>query len=71
MHEYAFISLERAMTESLAGENGMRLQSMEAAKGNIDDTLADLQQQERIQRQNDITEELLDVISGAEALKPA
>ena len=49
----------------------MRLQSMEAAKGNIDDTLADLQQQERIQRQNDITEELLDVISGAEALKPA
>lgn len=67
--EYAFISLYRAMTESLAGENGMRLQSMEAAKSNIDDTLADLQLQARIQRQNEITEELLDVISGAEALK--
>ena len=66
--EYAFISLFRAMTESLAGEHGMRLQSMEAAKGNIDDTLDDLRLQSRIQRQNEITEELLDVVSGSEAL---
>ena len=69
VNEYAFISLYRAMTESLASENGMRLQSMEAAKGNIDDTLEELQLRARIQRQNDITEELLDVVSGAEALK--
>ncbi len=69
VHEYAFISLYRAFTESLAGENGMRLQSMEAAKSNIDDTLNDLQLHARIQRQNEITEELLDVVSGAEALK--
>ncbi len=69
VHEYTFISLYRAFTESLAGENGMRLQSMEAAKNNIDDTLKDLQLRARIQRQNDITEELLDVVSGAEALK--
>jgi len=66
--EYAFISLYRAFTESLAGENGMRLQSMEAAKSNIDDTLADLQLRASIQRQNEITEELLDVVSGAAAL---
>ena len=69
VHEYTFISLYRAFTESLAGENGMRLQSMEAAKTNIDDTLEDLQLQASIQRQNEITEELLDVVSGAEALK--
>jgi F-type H+-transporting ATPase subunit gamma len=68
LEEYAFISLYRAFTESLAGENGMRLQSMEAAKTNIDDTLDNLQLRARIQRQNDITEELLDVVSGAEAL---
>ena len=68
VNEYTFISLYRAFTESLAGENGMRLQSMEAAKSNIDDTLADLQLQARVQRQNAITEELLDVVSGAEAL---
>ncbi len=66
--EYTFISLFRAMTESLAGEHGMRLQSMEAAKGNIDDALEELQLQSRIQRQNEITSELLDVVSGAAGL---
>jgi len=66
--EYTFISLFRAMTESLAGEHGMRLQSMEAAKSNIDDTLDELRLQSRIQRQNEITSELLDVVSGSEAL---
>ena len=69
VNEYTFISLYRAFTESLAGENGMRLQSMEAARTNIDDTLEDLRLQARIQRQNEITEELLDVVSGAEALQ--
>ena len=71
VEEYAFISLYRAFTESIAGENGMRLQSMEAAKSNIDDTLKELQLKASIQRQNDITEELLDVVSGAEALSRA
>jgi len=68
VNEYTFISLFRAMTESLAGEHGMRLQSMEAAKSNIDDTLDELKLQSRIQRQNEITSELLDVVSGSEAL---
>jgi len=68
VNEYTFISLFRAMTESLAGENGMRLQSMEAAKSNIDDTIEDLQMKVRILRQDEITEELLDLVSGAEAL---
>ena len=67
--EYTFASLYRAMTESLAAENGMRLQSMEAAKNNIDETMEELQVQVRIQRQNEITEELLDLVSGSEALK--
>ncbi|MHC5053851.1 MAG: F0F1 ATP synthase subunit gamma [Planctomycetota bacterium] len=68
VNEYTFITLFRAMTESLAGEHGMRLQSMEAAKGNIDDALEELQLQSRIQRQNEITSELLDVVSAAEGL---
>ena len=71
VNEYTFVALYRAMTESLASENGMRLQSMEAAKSNIDEALNDLQLQARIQRQNDITEELLDVVTGAEALRPS
>lgn len=68
VNEYTFITLSRAMTESLAGEHGMRLQSMEAAKGNIDDALDELQLQSRIQRQNEITSELLDVVSAVEGL---
>lgn len=67
--EYAFVSLFRALTESLAGENGMRLQSMEAARSNIDEKLEKLEQKARIQRQNEITAELLDVVSGAEAIE--
>jgi len=67
--EYAFVSLFQAITESLASENGMRLQSMEGAKRHIDETLDDLRRHSRIQRQNEITEELLDLVAGAEALK--
>lgn len=67
IREYTYIALYRAMTESLAGENGMRLQSMEGAKSNIDEKLDELQLQVRMQRQREITEELLDVIAGADA----
>ena len=63
--------LFQAFIESLAGENGMRLQSMEAAKKNIDDTSHDLRKRAQQLRQDEITSELLDVISGAEALRPA
>lgn len=69
VNEYAFVSLLRALAESLAAENGMRLQSMEGAKSNIDDTLNDLRQHARIARQNAITDELLDLIGGTEALR--
>jgi F-type H+-transporting ATPase subunit gamma len=67
--EYAFIALVRALMESLAAENGMRLKSMEGAKQNIDDTLEDLRRRARMERQNAITEELLDVVAGTEALR--
>jgi F-type H+-transporting ATPase subunit gamma len=69
VNEYAFTSLARAFTESLAAENGMRLASMEGAKSNIDDTLDDLRQKARIERQNVITQELLDLVGGTEALR--
>ena len=69
VEEFYFVEFHRALVETLAAENSMRLQSMEAAKGNIDETLEDLARLRRILRQDQITEELLDVISGAEALK--
>lgn len=39
-------------------------------KKNIEERLGDLQANYRQQRQNSITEELLDIVSGFEALNP-
>jgi len=70
VEEFYFVALYQAFVESLAAENGMRLQSMEAAKQNIDDTKEQLRARARQLRQDEITAELLDVISGAEAVEP-
>jgi F-type H+-transporting ATPase subunit gamma len=70
VEEFYFIMLFQAFVESLAAENGMRLQSMEAAKKNIDDTKAALRRRAQQLRQDEITAELLDVIAGAEAVEP-
>ena len=68
VEEYYFIRFYWAFLETVASENSVRLQSMEAARANIEDSLADLESRRRILRQNEITEELMDVISGAEAV---
>lgn len=68
MREYLFVSLQRAFAELLASENASRLASMQAAEGNIDETLSDLNSQYRRERQSTITSELLDIVSGFEAL---
>lgn len=69
VREYLFVSLFRACAESLAGENAARLASMQGAEKNIDELLARLQLRYHQQRQTAITEELFDVIAGAEALR--
>lgn len=66
--EYVFAELTRAATESLASENGARLGAMEAAAHNIEDKLGQLREQERSLRQEAITTEMLDVVTGAEAI---
>ena len=68
IRQYLFVSLFRAAAESMAAENASRLASMQSAEKNIDETL-DLQRKTlRLQRQNDITDELIDIVSGFEAL---
>jgi F-type H+-transporting ATPase subunit gamma len=54
--------------ESFASENGARLQVMEAADRTIDARLQKLDLRMHTLRQAAITEELLDVITGAEAI---
>ncbi len=66
--EYLFAEITRSVMESLASENGARLQVMEAADRNIADKLDTLTRRERTVRQDAITAELLDVITGAEAV---
>lgn len=68
LRQYLFVSLYRAFAQSMATENGARLSSMQAAEENIDERLEDLFAEYRRQRQSSITSELLDIVSGFEAL---
>jgi len=68
VQQYLFITLYKAMAASLASENASRLAAMQSAESNIDDRLEELTNDYRQQRQSAITAELLDVISGFEAL---
>jgi F-type H+-transporting ATPase subunit gamma len=69
VRHYLFGSLFRAVAESLASENASRLASMQGAERNIAEQLDDLNRQYHQQRQMAITEELLDIVAGFEALK--
>ncbi|MDD3249044.1 MAG: F0F1 ATP synthase subunit gamma [Smithella sp.] len=69
IREYLFVSLYRAFAESLASENASRLASMQNAEKNIEEQLLDLHVQFHRTRQMTITEELLDIVAGFEALQ--
>ncbi len=68
LRQHLFAMLFRAFAESLASENSARLLSMQAAERNIEERLGELTQTYHQQRQNNITSELLDIISGFELL---
>jgi F-type H+-transporting ATPase subunit gamma len=68
IREIFFVTLYRACAESLSSENISRLSSMQAAESNIEDRLANLQNRYQNLRQTSITEELLDIVAGFEAL---
>lgn len=63
--EHVFAELALAALESFASENAARLATMEAARINIDQKLEELRGQERLLRQEQITAEVQDVVSGA------
>lgn len=69
IRQYFFITLYRAFCYSLASENASRLASMQSAEKNIDERLEELNFGYRRERQNSITEELNDVISGFKAIR--
>jgi F-type H+-transporting ATPase subunit gamma len=69
IREYLFVSLYRAFAESLASENASRLASMQNAEKNIEEQMLDLHVQFHRTRQMTITEELLDIVAGFEAMQ--
>lgn len=69
IRQYLFISLFRALAESLASENAARLASMQGAEKNIEEQLRGLRMRFHQERQAAITEELLDIVAGFEALR--
>jgi len=68
IRQYFFVVLFRACAESLACEHAARLAVMQRADKNIAEHLQELNNQYRQQRQAVITEELLDIVAGSEAL---
>ena len=68
--EYLYAILTEAAVESIAAENAARLAAMEAARENVDRKLESLREQFRQARQTEITDELLDLITGTEAAEP-
>ena len=57
-----------AFIESIASENGARMQAMDSATKNADDMIADLSLKYNRARQSSITQELTEIIAGAEAI---
>jgi len=68
IEEYLFGALAHAGMESVAGENAARLTSMQFARHNIEDKRVELERGERTLRQEEITVEMLDVVTGAVAM---
>ncbi len=63
------IKLYRALLESVASEHGARMSAMENATSNATDMIASLSLHYNRTRQAVITKELMEIVSGAEALK--
>jgi F-type H+-transporting ATPase subunit gamma len=66
-----FVVIYRALAEALASEHASRLAAMQAAERNIEERRDSLHQLYRLRRQETITRELLDVVSGYEAVSSA
>ena len=57
-----------AMMEAVASENGARMQAMDNATSNAEEMISDLSLKYNRARQGSITQELTEIIAGAEAL---
>jgi F-type H+-transporting ATPase subunit gamma len=66
--EYVHLMVFRALLESTASEHGARMTAMRSAAENAQEMIGDLTLEMNRVRQAEITQEILEVVSGAEAL---
>jgi F-type H+-transporting ATPase subunit gamma len=66
--DYVEISVYRALLESTASELGARMTAMRSASDNAADIIDDLTLEMNRARQAEITQEIMEVVAGAEAL---
>ena len=66
--EYVDLSIYRALLESTASEHGARMTAMRTAAENAQELIGDLTLEMNRVRQAEITQEILEVVAGAEAL---
>jgi F-type H+-transporting ATPase subunit gamma len=66
--EYAQLNVYRALLESTASEHGARMTAMRNAAENAKEVISDLTLEMNRVRQAEITQEILEVVAGAEAL---
>jgi F-type H+-transporting ATPase subunit gamma len=69
VHDYVEISIYRALLESTASEHGARMTAMRSASDNANELIDDLTLEANRQRQADITQEIMEVVAGAEGLR--
>jgi F-type H+-transporting ATPase subunit gamma len=68
IEEYVDLSVYRALLESSASELGARMTAMRSASENAEEMIDDLTREMNRVRQAEITQEILEVVAGAEAL---
>jgi F-type H+-transporting ATPase subunit gamma len=69
MPAYALTIIQMALADSLASEHGTRMIAMSLATRNAEEMVDTLTLQYNKARQGAITKELLEVVSGSEALR--
>jgi F-type H+-transporting ATPase subunit gamma len=67
--DYVEISIYRALLESTASEHGARMSAMRNASDNAGELIDNLTLEANRQRQAEITQEIMEVVAGAEGLR--
>src|SRR5215210_7548929 len=67
--DYVEISIYRALLESTASEHGARMTAMRSASDNASELIDDLTLEANRTRQAEITQEIMEVVAGAEGLQ--